>query len=118
MKLSIAVAMLLAIAGLWYYNQKISAANQQAALAAQNHKPFRPVGSEPSRFRPATVATAFASTTPSQAAASKPTQFTCDGRTHCSHMRSCEEAKFFIQHCPNTQMDGDNDGIPCESQWC
>ena len=42
----------------------------------------------------------------------------CDGRTHCSHMRSCEEAKYFIQHCPNTQMDGDNDGVPCEQQWC
>lgn len=42
----------------------------------------------------------------------------CDGRTHCSQMRSCEEAKYFIQHCPNTQMDGDRDGVPCEEQWC
>ena len=42
----------------------------------------------------------------------------CDGRTHCSQMRSCEEAKYFLQHCPNTEMDGDNDGIPCERQWC
>ena len=42
----------------------------------------------------------------------------CDGRTHCSQMRSCEEATYFIQHCPNTQMDGDNDGVPCERQWC
>ena len=49
-------------------------------------------------------------------AASAPSR--CDGRTHCSHMRSCEEAKYFIQHCPNTQMDGDRDGVPCEEQWC
>ena len=49
-------------------------------------------------------------------AASAPSR--CDGRTHCSHMRSCEEAKYFIQHCPNTQMDGDNDGVACERQWC
>ena len=42
----------------------------------------------------------------------------CDGRTHCSQMRSCAEAKYFIQHCPNTQMDGDRDGVPCEEQWC
>ena len=49
-------------------------------------------------------------------AASAPSR--CDGRTHCSHMRSCEEATYFIQHCPNTQMDGDNDGVPCERQWC
>lgn len=45
-------------------------------------------------------------------------KFTCDGRTHCSHMRSCAEATYFIQHCPNTKMDGDHDGVPCEQQWC
>lgn len=45
-------------------------------------------------------------------------KFNCDGRIHCSQMTSCEEAKFFINNCPNTKMDGDNDGIPCETQWC
>ncbi|MFT3803125.1 MAG: excalibur calcium-binding domain-containing protein [Burkholderiaceae bacterium] len=45
-------------------------------------------------------------------------QFRCDGRTYCSQMRSCEEATYFIRHCPNTKMDGDNDGVPCERQWC
>ena len=45
-------------------------------------------------------------------------EFSCDGRTHCSQMRSCEEAIYFIQHCPNTKMDGNNDGVPCERQWC
>jgi len=44
--------------------------------------------------------------------------YRCDGRTHCSQMRSCAEAKFFLQQCPTVQMDGDNDGIPCEQQWC
>ena len=44
--------------------------------------------------------------------------FHCDGRIYCSQMTSCEEAKYFIRHCPNTKMDGDRDGIPCESQWC
>ena len=52
------------------------------------------------------------------AAAAAPGASRCDGRTHCSHMRSCEEAMYFIQHCPNTQMDGDRDGVPCEEQWC
>jgi cold shock CspA family protein len=46
------------------------------------------------------------------------THFKCDGRTHCSHMTSCKEAKFFLENCPGTQMDGDNDGTPCEQQWC
>jgi hypothetical protein len=45
-------------------------------------------------------------------------QFKCDGRTHCSNMTSCAEATFFLQNCPNTEMDGNNDGIPCEKQWC
>jgi Excalibur calcium-binding domain len=44
--------------------------------------------------------------------------FKCDGRTHCSQMKSCEEAKFFLKNCPNPKMDGDKNGIPCEKQWC
>mgnify|MGYP003477548399 FL=1 len=49
--------------------------------------------------------------------------FACDGRTHCSQMTSCEEATFFLNNCPNVQMDGGDgqgrpDGVPCESQWC
>ncbi len=48
----------------------------------------------------------------------RPRNFHCDGRTHCSQMTSCTEAKNFLQHCPNTAMDGDGDGRPCERQWC
>jgi hypothetical protein len=51
------------------------------------------------------------------AAAAKP-QYTCDGRTYCAQMKSCEEATFFLRNCPGTKMDGDNDGIPCEQQLC
>ena len=44
--------------------------------------------------------------------------YSCDGRQHCSQMTSCEEATYFIQNCPNTKMDGDYDGVPCERQHC
>ena len=44
--------------------------------------------------------------------------FVCDGRSYCSQMRSCDEAKYFLSHCPNMEMDGNNDGIPCQQQWC
>ena len=44
--------------------------------------------------------------------------FSCDGRQYCTQMTSCAEAIYFIRHCPNTKMDGDNDGVPCERQWC
>ncbi|MGH8061509.1 MAG: cold shock domain-containing protein [Pseudoxanthomonas sp.] len=56
---------------------------------------------------------------PAQATTPAPAQaFTCDGRTHCSQMTSCAEATYFLQHCPNTKMDGNGDGEPCEQQWC
>jgi hypothetical protein len=45
-------------------------------------------------------------------------KFSCDNRIHCSQMRSCEEAIFFIKNCSGTKMDGDRDGIPCESELC
>lgn len=44
--------------------------------------------------------------------------FSCDGRTHCSQMTSCSEAKFFLANCPRVKMDGDKNGMPCEKQWC
>jgi hypothetical protein len=44
--------------------------------------------------------------------------YQCEGKTHCSQMQSCEEAMFYLKNCPGTEMDGDNDGVPCEGQWC
>lgn len=55
--------------------------------------------------------------TPAPSAADTPI-FHCDGRIHCSQMTSCAEATYFVKQCPGTQMDGDGDGVPCESQWC
>jgi hypothetical protein len=65
---------------------------------------------------PADDAASF--TSPLSTPAPAQEQFSCDGRTHCSQMRSCAEATYFLKHCPNTRMDGDNDGVPCEQQWC
>lgn len=55
---------------------------------------------------------------PEATATSDQSRFRCDGRTLCSQMNSCEEATFFLKNCPGTKMDGNNDGVPCESQWC
>jgi cold shock CspA family protein len=70
------------------------------------------------RFRQSDVAD-----TPTQASlettrSQNDSRFSCDGRTMCSQMTSCEEARYFVQHCPNTKMDGNGDGEPCEQQWC
>lgn len=43
--------------------------------------------------------------------------FQCDHRQYCSQMTSYDEALFFTKNCPNTKMDGDKDGIPCERQY-
>ena len=72
---------------------------------------------------PGPEATPIAAAAPARAAPTPVMQtrvqrFSCDGRQHCSQMRSCEEATFFIRNCPNTKMDGDGDGVPCESQHC
>ncbi|PKG85744.1 cold-shock protein [Colwellia sp. 75C3] len=62
----------------------------------------------------APTGTNVAKPTPKTSSSSK-VQFQCDGRQYCSQMTSRAEAVFFIRHCPNTKMDGDNDGIPCEN---
>ena len=45
-------------------------------------------------------------------------RYKCRGKIYCSEMTSCAEAKFYLRNCPGTKMDGNNDGVPCEKQWC
>lgn len=47
-----------------------------------------------------------------------PGNYQCKGKVYCSEMTSCAEATFYLRNCPGTKMDGDNDGVPCEKQWC
>ena len=56
--------------------------------------------------------------TASNSSLSDSQRYSCDGRQYCSQMASCAEAKYFIENCPNTKMDGDYDGTPCERQHC
>jgi cold shock CspA family protein len=55
-----------------------------------------------------------------EADASLSRRFSCMGKQYCSQMTSCDEARFYLAHCPNTKLDGEGhgDGVPCESQWC
>ena len=45
-------------------------------------------------------------------------EFHCDGRTQCTQMRSCAEAKHFMTYCPNTDLDSNGNGVPCEEKLC
>lgn len=83
-----------------------------AALGYQKFAAFQPPTVDMSQA-PGVETTAA----PAAAPAAAP-KYVCDGRQHCSQMHSCEEATWFLRHCPNTKMDGEGDGIPCEQQWC
>ncbi|WP_286086993.1 MULTISPECIES: endonuclease [unclassified Halomonas] len=41
--------------------------------------------------------------------------FSCDTRKTCGQMSSCNESYFHLLQCGNGRLDGDNDGVPCES---
>jgi cold shock CspA family protein len=71
-----------------------------------------------SRFKAHEPPAAPQAVAPARVAAPVQSPYRCDGRTRCPEMHSCAEARYFIQHCPNTAMDGDGDGVPCEQQWC
>ncbi|WP_147173886.1 excalibur calcium-binding domain-containing protein [Pseudomonas sp. SJZ079] len=93
----------------WQYYPKLS-----------NSPVISNIGSDGSVLSSPVITDAFSNArSPSTAlSASTASSYSCDGRTHCSQMRSCEEATYFLKNCPGTQMDGDYDGVPCESQWC
>lgn len=40
---------------------------------------------------------------------------TCGVKYYCKQMTSCEEAVHYLVDCGLTRLDGDGDGIPCES---
>ena len=52
---------------------------------------------------------------PPRTARPKPGPLECGTRTYCSEMSDCEEARFYFEQCGVHSLDGDGDGIPCES---
>jgi hypothetical protein len=39
----------------------------------------------------------------------------CGEKTYCREMTSCAEAMFHFQACGLRRLDGDRDGVPCET---
>jgi hypothetical protein len=77
----------------------IAALAALAALAWFGYGKYKAISTQP-----VIDFTASAAESPAQAApAVVSSQFSCDGRTHCSQMRSRAEATYFIQHCPGTR---------------
>ncbi len=43
-------------------------------------------------------------------------KYSCDDPIpYCKNMRSCEQAKFYLNQCGVSRLDRDNDGVPCEN---
>lgn len=39
----------------------------------------------------------------------------CGDKRYCKEMKSCNEAKHYLNDCGVSRLDRDNDGVPCES---
>jgi endonuclease YncB( thermonuclease family) len=39
----------------------------------------------------------------------------CGSKRYCREMVSCEEAKFYLNQCGRSSLDGNQDGVPCNS---
>ncbi len=64
--------------------------------------------------------TSAAAPAPASPAASAPKAaasggFSCSGKRYCREMTSCEEAKFYLTQCGVGSLDGNKDGVPCET---
>jgi hypothetical protein len=84
------------------------------ALVWQGYAKYRPSANEIT----ATAGSAPEKVTIDDVKSVSDDHFACDGRAYCSQMKSCEEAEYFLKNCPGVKMDGNNDGVPCEKQWC
>ena len=52
---------------------------------------------------------------PPAVAAGEGGPFECVGKRTCREMVSCEEATFYLYRCGVSRLDGDGDGVPCNS---
>lgn len=41
--------------------------------------------------------------------------YSCGSKTTCGEMTSCSEARYYLNSCGLSRLDGDSDGTPCES---
>lgn len=44
-----------------------------------------------------------------------PSGVACGRKRYCREMRSCAEARFHLAECGLSRLDGDRDGVPCET---
>jgi hypothetical protein len=67
-------------------------------------------GFDAANSRPSSPAYVYAEPGPSPSSGGK-----CGSKRYCRQMNSCQEAMYFLKQCGLTRLDGDGDGVPCES---
>ena len=55
---------------------------------------------------------------PGMEAAEPLTFYTCDSRSSCAQMTSCEEVRYFVKHCPAVNLGASGESPSCMKQWC
>jgi len=51
----------------------------------------------------------------SQSTEVAPANFQCGSKRYCREMTSCDEARYYLRNCGLSSLDGDREGVPCES---
>ena len=54
-------------------------------------------------------------TAPPAVPAAPTSEISCGSKRYCGEMASCAEAQFYLERCGLGRLDGDHDGIPCET---
>lgn len=113
---ALAIAAVVAVGGYVYSRSSPRPGGIESARPAASASSAAPA--RPSMVAPAPDSASSSGPIPASVRSSTPSSqgFACDGRQHCSQMSSCAEAEYFLRHCPDTKMDGDGDGEPCERQ--
>jgi endonuclease YncB( thermonuclease family) len=44
--------------------------------------------------------------------------YLCDCKRSCNNISTCDEARYLLEECGCSNIDGDSDGIPCERGPC
>ena len=93
--------LVLVLASVAWYGWGKYEANVRAERAAAGHQPARKAVAAPGKevVEPLTF-------------------FTCDSRSSCAQMTSCEEVRFFVKNCPAVNLGASGESPSCLKQWC
>ena len=101
----------------WNYS-RFRSSNKLAALQREAQLAKRGLWADALAIEPSQWRKQHPSAKPLPNAAASPSLATSDSacvKKRCAQMTSCEEAKYYLAHCHITTLDGDRDGMPCES---